>query len=739
MFKRSFLDWSVGPADGPSSEPGTFVPAVVPGAVQLDWARASGWQPPEYAQDVSVYSWMEDKHWLYRGRIGGEKPGSSERLFFVCKGIDYSYEIRLKGRQLLGREGMFSRVEIDLTGIAGPGDEIEVLIRPVPKSHALPADNHQPDRSCKPAVSYGWDFHPRLVPSGIWDEAFCEIRPVVHIRDVSLEVALNGDLSAAEFKVRAELSEAGSPEVVWELFSPSGERIVEQRVSPAGTGAEFRFVLDRPELWWPNGQGDQPLYRSDLSIVDPGSGRRGLQDSRRTGVKRLKLVMHPGGWEDREVNRVPKGPNKSPVAIEVNGRLVFGKGSNWVGPDIFPGRVGRERYRELLEPCRRANFNLLRCWGGAAVQKDDFFDLCDELGLMVWQEFPLACNRYEGTPEYLEVLDQESRAIIGRLRHHACLALWCGGNELFNPWSRMTDQDGAMRLLNSNCYTLDPQRPFLATSPVYGVGHGHYKFLIEDGRDVFQYFQAASCTAYVEFGVSAPSDAGELRKIIPDPDLFPPAPNAGWKARHGFEAWDGSKESWLELSTIRRYFGDHGDLEALVADGQMLQAEGLRSMFEEARRQKPVCSMALNWCYNEPWPTAANNSLVQWNGKEKPAFAAVASALRPVLASARVSRFDWAPGETFDPELWILNDSIEEYPGGTMTIRVLLEGKFLAGGEWNFGPVGADANLRGPGLSFELPPGKWSRLTLGLEVDGRPEWASEYRFLRRRVPPAPRG
>ena len=173
--------------------------------------------------------------------------------------------------------------------------------------------------------------------------------------------------------------------------------------------------------------------------------------------------------------------------------------------------------------------NLIRCWGGAVVPPEAFHDACDELGLMVWQDFPLGCNRYEGTPEYLAVLDQESRSIIRRLRTHPSLAVWCGGNELFNAWSGMTDQDLAIRLLNRNCYDLDPERPFLPTAPVAGMAHGHYVFRDRRGDEVFQIIARASATAYTEFGCPAPADAEVLRETLPEEELFPPRPGTSWE------------------------------------------------------------------------------------------------------------------------------------------------------------------------------------------------------------------
>ena len=163
--------------------------------------------------------------------------------------------------------------------------------------------------------------------------------------------------------------------------------------------------------------------------------------------------------------------------------------------------------------------NLLRVWGGGIVNKEAFYEQCDELGLMVWQEFPLACNNYEGTPAYLRVLDQESKSIISRVRRHASHVIWCGGNELFNNWSGMTEQSLALRLLNRNCFDMDPGTPFLMTSPVMGMGHGHYRFS-SDGVEVYKWMSEAANTAYTEFGCPGPASADYLRGFIPPRRAF---------------------------------------------------------------------------------------------------------------------------------------------------------------------------------------------------------------------------
>lgn len=333
----------------------------------------------------------------------------------------------------------------------------------------------------------------------------------------------------------------------------------------------------------------------------------------------------------------------------------------------------------------------------------------------LWVEFPLACTNYLGTPHYLEILEQEAAAIVKKLRHHPAVVMYCGGNELFNNWSRMTDQSLALRLLNKICYELDRDRPYIMTSPLFGMGHGGYTFYDSDkNMDVFTLFQNSRCTAYTEFGVPGMTDVENLKKIIPEEERFPIKKEGSWKLHHAFGAW--GDERWLCMDVLTRYTRTPLDtLEKLVNHATWLQCEGYKAIFEEARRQRPYCSMAINWCYCEPWITAAGNSLITYPCQTKPAYYAVQSALRPVMVSARIQKFDWKGGECFHAELWLLNDSPLD---AEKTVKVSLrlgdtEYPLLT---WDSGVVDANTNRLGPTVNWMLPDTEDTSFTLILET-----------------------
>ena len=695
-----------------------WIPATVPGAVQLDWARAHHLPDLNFGQNVRAYDGLEDFFWLYRIQVPVTSLAAGERFVLAADGLDYHAELRLSGRTVLTHTGLCTPFELDLTDAAS-GSLLEILVHPAPKRQASPADRSQAAHVTKPAVSYGWDWHPRLIPLGLCEDVRFEVRPAAHLRHVDFSYTLAEDFSAAHITVTVEASQPSA--FSWRLRDPEG-CVVLASDTPAAT-------LATPRLWWTHDHGEPVLYSLEVTLTAPGADTW----TQRVGFRRVRLVMHAGAWD--HPSDFPKSRSQPPITVELNGRRLFARGTNWVNPDIFPGRITGDTYRPLLTLARDAHFNLLRCWGGAPVAKEEFFEQCDTLGLLVWQEFPLACNQYPDTPAYLADLDRESRAIIRRVRQHPCLAFWCGGNELFNVWSGMDDQSLPLRLLNRNCYDLDPASPFIATAPLGGMGHGDYRFRDERGRDIFQIFQQSANTAYSEFGCPGPASVSYLKTFIPETELWPPRPGTSWETHHAFGAWDIDPTSWLCTDTLDHYFGKPVSLEQLVARGEWLQGEGYKSVYEEARRQTPRCAMALNWCYNEPWPTAANNSIVSHPAIPKPAYYAVQAACRPVLASARIPKFQWRAGELFNAELWLLSDHPAAQPGGELVATLECEDRTVELLRWSFPGLAPQQTLTGPSVRTLLPDTTSGEFTLVLSVAGRPEWDSRYRLSLR---PAPR-
>jgi beta-mannosidase len=669
-----------------------FVPASVPGNAGLDYAKAKNYPDFQFSDNYKLFKWMEDKDWLYQTKLPAVEAG--KKLFFVSLGIDYQFEILLNGKKIFEQEGMFSPVEL-LLADSKEGGIFEVLVKKVPKRTSARKDTkEEADRCVKPAVSYGWDWHPRLIPFGIWDESYFEIREPCYIKDMDISYKLNDDLSEAIIIPELKLSEESG----YSLKITDADGILQSN------------PVKNVKLWQPNGHGIPYLYNWELEIHKTGEKRSG-----RIAIRKIELVNNKGS---DEYSSPTLECDKPPFTLRVNNKNIFAKGSNWVNPEIFTGLITADTYRPLVEKAVECNFNLLRVWGGAIVNKKSFFDLCDENGIMVWQEFPLACNNYYGD-DYLKILDQESRSIIKRYKNH--VTIWCGGNELLNSWSGMNEQSLALRLLDKNCYELDRDKPFLKSSPIMNVGHGSYMFWYPNRDDVFQIFQKSSRSGYVEFGVPSLADYESLETIIPADELSSIAPTKSWVAHHAFFAWD--NKGWLFPETIAHYFGEVNDIQETIYYYNWLQCEGYKAVYEEARRQSPYCSMACNWCYNEPWVTAANNSIITYPCRPKPAFFAIKDACRPVLASARIPRFDFCAGDNLNFELWILNDTGKLAPDGKIDAFIRIGKERIKIFTWEYPE--SDFNIQGPVVNYELPDCAENYFTLALEAG---EFSSEYKL-----------
>ncbi len=674
-----FQKWQAGRFDPTNKINYNLFPAEVPGNVQYDYVKSLGhdidWLM--FGTNTDLLQETEDWYWQYRTNLNFETKG---KVVLVFEGIDYKYDILLKGEKIYSGEGMYTPVEIDISGKANVGDLLQVIVHPHPRRSLEPGEPFRSaaDRSCKPPVTYGWDWNPRLLISGLWMPAYIETRDSGYIESCEPFYNINDTFTEAEVNFKTECSEA----VEYTITDPSGKLVYK--------GAEPKCVISDIKLWWCNGQGDPNLYH--WKAETSSHYREGT-----IGLRSFELVQNEG--TNSEPVDFPKSRYAARITPNLNGRKVFAKGSNWVNPELFFGRVTKERLEELVIAAKEANMNIFRIWGGSGICKPEFYELCDKHGIMVWQEFMLACNCYEGGDDYLAILEQEAISIVTALRRHPSIVLWCGGNELFNGWSGMDEQSLSLRLLNAVCYRLDKQRPFLPTSPLDGMAHGGYTFIDEyTGKDCLALYINAHHTAYTEFGNAAITSVSNLKKIIPADELFPIKKTSAWVNHHGFDALGESR--WICMSDLEKYFGKADSLEKFVANSEWLQCEGYKSIFEEARRQAPYCSMAINWCYQEPWITAAGNSLIAYPMVKKNSYYAVKQSLRPILASARIPKFSWSAGETFSAQLWLLNDTTDT-KDVEITATLTIGNETLATLCWKTGEV--NGNKLGPTLNAVLP------------------------------------
>ena len=741
-FEKLGLKWELGESPTESAAPKTFIPAEVPGAVQLDFAKALKYPDYRFADNVKKLDWLEDRFFTYKTSFKKPALKSNERLLFYSESIDYRYKIRVNKTEVFAGEGMFTPVKIDITDNLKDADNLlEVVVYPIPK--AYPDKNFGPlgyrtqaDHSFKPPVSYGWDWHPRLVQLGICGETYLIVSDKSRLDDVYVNYELSDDFSRADICIEVEGKNLEGTKYEWILSDQNGGVVAKSEGKLDGDIQKIGgIVLKNPELWWPHDHGAQTLYKSEFRLLSQ-NGRLLQTDTNEVGFRRIRLVQNEGVSALPTLSRM-----LPPMQIMVNGKKIFAKGSNWVSPEIFHARVSDARYDALTTIAVEMNFNIFRMWGGSPVAKEAFFKLCDKKGIMVWQDFILSCNNYPDEKHYLDVLSREATSIAKRLRKHPSLACWCGGNELFKEWSGMDDQSLALRRLNAITLELTPLIPFQMASPLMGVAHGPYRFKIfpeiagKDGVNVIEFWPKQKFTAYTEFGFSSMSPIETIRKIIPPEEIkFPIEQTDSWILHHAFK----NKSRWAGIDAIHskqyittKIFGSTKTLEEHIEKTQFLQAQILRFMFEECRRQKPFCSMALNWCYNDVWECAGNLSIIAYPAIKKQAFHSVKAACRPVLASARFNKLVLRPSEKLEAELFVLNDTHKGIGPLDIVAKIEIDGKTHILGEFKSQRTAPNRNTEVGKCNFEIPDlGKdVRRFKMTLEVRGHPEYSSEYEFV----------
>lgn len=718
VYKPEFI---VGFAESYEAIPEKFIKAAVPGAVQLDYQRE--YKLPDYRYGVNFkdYKWMEDVYTHYISKLNVPLK-EHEKAELVFKGIDYRYEIRINGKLLLKSEGMFSEVKLDITEYLKNEAELEVLLYPIPKEDNSDTRS-QGRKSCKAVAAYSWDWHPRLVSTGLWDEVLINVYENTFIKDLDLSYRLTDDLSSVI--INSDIILSSESKVKFKLIYES--ETVTETVSDKASTHKISLNYSNPKLWYPHNIGPQNLYKAVIEVLDDDN-KVIFEQSKSIGFRRSKLLMNEGSWV--ESSQFPKSRSDAPASLEINGERIFAKGSNFVNAEIFPSEMTEGKYEELIKLAKNANMNIFRIWGGGFINKDIFFDICDREGVMVWEEFPLACNEYPDDDAYLKILEKEATNIVKKLRVHPCVVLWCGGNELFNNWSKMTDQHHALRLLDSICYKEDRFTPFIMTSPLNGMAHGHYLNYDENtGREFITDLCHSSCTAYTEFGSPSAASAEYIKKYCSKKDYNDlNSKNEVWTEHHAFSAW--TENSWLRMPEVNYYFGGYKDTEDLINKTQFLQAMCYKSLFEEMRKQWPHCAMALNWCFNEPWPTFANNSLLSYPATPKPSYFAVKAALRPTLASLRVTKHLFKSGEIFSAEVWMLND--DNIPLDVQNIDVyysLGNSSEIKLGTFISPELNKRSNTVCGGISFMIPENYNGTIKLSLKVKDKPEYSSEYVYL----------
>ncbi len=586
-----------------------WFPATVPGSVYSDLLSAGKMEDPYWRDNERKATVLMEQDYIYERDFFAERDLSAcEQVLLRCEGLDTLAEVYLNGRLAGYADNMHRIWEFDVKELLLEGrNHFSICFRSPNQAVRTAYEKSRADGIAeamkgfphirKAHYMYGWDWGPRLPDAGIWRDISLLGISQGRIEEVQLhQIHQNGQVSLT---IHTAVKGCGSIRI--EIACPDGQVLY-------ASGTDACLTIKSPQLWWPRGLGSQPLYRVTVTLSD---GERLLdQWSKRIGLREVSLCRKKDRWGES-------------FAHAINGVAFFALGVNYIPEDNLLSRVTPERTRRLLEDAAAANFNLIRVWGGGYYPDDSFFDVCDELGLVVWQDLMFSCAVYDLTEAFEETVCREIADNVRRIRHHACLCLWCGNNEMemfmdtgkyFQSYSQKADYTKMYeyifpKLLNE----LDPDTPYWPSSPSSGGGfdfpndptrgdvhywevwHGGLPFT--DYRNhFFRYvsefgFQSFPCLETIE-SFTEPEDRNIFSYVM---------------EKHQRNAAANGKILQY-LAQLYRY---PATLEGIVYASQLLQAQAMQYGVEHWRRNRDGgrCMGAVIWQLNDCWPVASWSSI----------------------------------------------------------------------------------------------------------------------------------
>ena len=557
------------------------------------------------------FAWVSERPWIYRKIFDAPvELLNCSRVELVFEGLDTIASIWLNDKLVAKTNNMFIPFRFDVTELLKPRNNTLLVKFTPPAKYAKKLMNRYttfesllgyPERVYirKAQYQFGWDWCPGLPGCGIW-------RPVrlegvekakladLHIRtidcneefaDVRIAVELDA-LSEAKFDCRFDLS-CGEQEISYELTFNPGEH-----------SHSTVIHIKKPFLWWPLGYGEQSLYQLDVQLSSNGQ----IIDQRKKsfGIRTVKL------------NHSTKTGSEK-FQFEINGQAVYAKGADWIPPWIFAGSVRSNDYQELLQAAAAANMNMLRIWGGGYYEADEFYELCDELGIMVWQDFMFACAYYPDRKWFAEEVKAEATAIIQRLRNHPCLVLWCGNNEI--DWLHSIGMLGKSKkfygkaiyhqLLPQLVAELDPDKDYIPTTPLgtketFKTGRTltKHQWEIWSGHQPIRKYlcRREDVPPFVtEFGLQSLPSIETIKSFCPAEKL---RIASYCLEKHNYQL-DGNSRIYRYIGDL---FGPAKNVEQLVYLSQVMQARGVKTYVEHLRAHKSRNSGVLFWQFNDCCP-----------------------------------------------------------------------------------------------------------------------------------------
>ena len=633
--------------------------------------------------------WIQQRDWYLRHkfRVPENLAGGSVRIRF--DGMDYLGFAWLDGEPLGAHEGSFGGPTFDVSDQIVAGKEHELLVRLVHEPHDLmvnfdnnASDNHKP-RVVKPdaedAESYQWGNRYRTI--GLYQpvrilvtgRAYLEA-PFVRTDRLSeneaalwAQAMLTNSGAAFEGELQARIIDLADQRVVW-------QQTATQTVPQGYSFWERELAIKAPKLWWPNGLGDQPLYRLEVSLLQ--GGKQQDQISSRFGIRTLELKRNPSFAASPRPTPLDKTTEDESYSYlwVANGRPFYAKGACWMTSDDVLA-LTPEREEWMIRAAKWSGLNLLRLNGGTTlIETEQFYNLCDEHGIVVWQDVPLNWAETPGTTNINVWREQITQSVL-RIRQHPSIGVYVGGNE-YDPYS--DGMEPLLGLIREIFAGYDARTPFRMNSPVGGDYHAYDPEAMYTG-DVNWYHRLYDRGHYFisEWSFSSFSNLSMLKRIIPADELAQSPVGfdiENFKRRYhtirdrSAEVGFTFAKSWQRAT----WYGDFekADIEHLVNYSQMAYDHTLGYVLEQWRAQFPYTGGEALWTYNSLGPVAASWHIIDWCGQPQIPFYSAKRAHEPVHILADTGFFSWGPGDTFKASVFALNDARDALKGANFSARI---------------------------------------------------------------------
>ena len=675
ILQLSGTDWRIhddadgkgvdrGLATTEASGPG-WIPAIVPGNIQADLEAARLLRPISYGLGDPDFRTVTHKDWWYRKDVEIPATFAGKRLTLVFDGVDQRCTVWVNGQEIGGNVGMFKRFWFDVTSVAKPGAANRIAIR-VERRTASGGAQRNPWWS---ATNVGWDWGTPVNTLGLWKDVQLVATGPARIDWVRVQTQLEEDHTRAKVTVSLDIDSAeaqrGKARFVIEGQGQKAEVVVDAALTKGRNMVAGELSLEKPALWWPNGQGGQPLYTVRSEIVGADGKTMDSRDTR-FGVRDVRWV-HTKDVPEQSLMR---------FQLVINGRKIRTMGSNLIPADLYFGRMV-PKAKFLFQQAKAAGMNTLRVWGGGVILHEDLYDLADELGLVIMQGFPLANHVPPTDDAYLAMVDETARNIVRQVRNHPSVLEWDGGNEMPKEWKARThpaflllqkivaEEDG--RMFRASCPDQEPNvlPPSGSFHGPWGMDRRWYPALNEANADAVMQGKPAVARQSMrqgEFGSHSPAELEVWQREFPVADQWPISiDNKVLHRKRTVRAI--GPYSWINKNTIEDTFGPTDSLPELIEAGGFFGGDGLRYMLDCLRRGGGRIGGMTNWVLNEPWPNGAGSCLVDHDGRPKMMYDFYKQALAPVSLSLKYDLPFYSVEEGFKTELFLMSDAPERVEG----------------------------------------------------------------------------